>query len=78
MLDQITLVQSIGFGSQEVCIGFLQMCNREVCQALSREKCPVRTVDLEPELGDPRVGVAHLEIFFWLYLLCQKAFNREI
>ena len=63
-MDALFVAQSIGFGSQEVCIWLLQVCNREDGQALSREKCPVRTVDLEPELGDPRVGVAHLELFF--------------
>ena len=75
MLDQTTFVQSIGFGTQEVCIWLLQMCNREVGQALSREKCPVRTVDLEPKLGDPRVGVAHLEIFIRFIFYVQTYLN---
>ena len=41
------------------------MCDREVGQALSREKCPVGTVDLEPELGDTRVGVANPRSFIF-------------
>ena len=73
MLDQTTFVQSIGFGRQEVWIGFLPMCNREVGQALSRGECLVRTVDLEPELHDSCVGVANLEIFF-----CSSLFNTGL
>ena len=64
-VDQTPFVQSIGSFRQEVWIGFLQMCDREVGQALSREKCPVGTVDLEPELGDTRVGVANPRSFIF-------------
>ena len=51
------------------------MCDREVGQALSREKCPVGTVDLEPELGDTRVGVAHLEIFSGFIFYVKRHLN---
>ena len=51
------------------------MCDREVCQALSWEKCPVGTVDLEPELGDTCVGVAHLEIFIRFIFYVQTYLN---